>query len=247
MPAIVEPDFAIVIPARFASSRFPGKPLAPILGKPMIRRVWERCVEAVPPERVYVATDDERIRAACMEFGARVLMTSSDCLTGTDRVAAAALALRHAFIVNVQGDEPMLDPTDIISVARAHSEHPSAVTNAMSPIDNEADYLSRNVPKVVAAPDGRLLYMSRAPLPADKSGAFRGAHRQVCIYAFAREHLVRFAACPSKTPIEAIEDIEILRFLELGIEVRMVMLRSGSLSVDTPQDLERVEHALRGG
>ena len=119
MPATARPDCAIVIPARFASSRFPGKPLADILGKPMIRHVWERCVEALGPEHVYVATDDARIRAACDGFGARVLMTSSACLTGPDRVAEAARALDYEFLINVQGDEPMLDPADILAVAHA--------------------------------------------------------------------------------------------------------------------------------
>jgi 3-deoxy-manno-octulosonate cytidylyltransferase (CMP-KDO synthetase) len=246
MPPTAERDFAIVIPARFASSRFPGKPLVPLLGKPMIRHVWERCVQAVAADEVFVATDDARIRAACEGFGARVLMTGSDCLTGTDRVAEAARQIGHAFVVNVQGDEPMLDPSDILAVAAAHRAHPQAVVNGMAPIDDERDYRSRNVPKVLAAPDGRLLYMSRAPVPADKGDTFRGAQRQVCIYAFSREHLARFAACPAKTPLEAIEDIEILRFLELGIEVRMVAVAGGSLAVDTPEDVTRVEHALRG-
>ena len=127
MPATARPNCAIVIPARFASSRFPGKPLADILGKPMIRHVWERCVEALGREHVYVATDDARIREACEGFDARVLMTSSTCLTGTDRVAEAARALDYEFLINVQGDEPMLDPADILAVAHAWRRHGGAV------------------------------------------------------------------------------------------------------------------------
>lgn len=247
MPATARSDCAIVIPARFASSRFPGKPLADILGKPMIRHVWERCVEALGPEHVYVATDDARIRAACDGFGARVLMTSSACLTGTDRVAEAARALDYEFLINVQGDEPMLDPADILAVAHAWRRHGGAVVNAMTAIADEREYWSRNVPKVVATRDGRLMYMSRAAIPANKGGSFEKAWKQVCIYCLSPAQLAAFASVSAKGPIEQIEDIEILRFLDLGVEVRMVELASSSIAVDTPEDLERVVDALRGG
>jgi 3-deoxy-manno-octulosonate cytidylyltransferase (CMP-KDO synthetase) len=245
MQATDSSDYAIVIPARFASSRFPGKPLADILGKPMIRHVWERCVAATPAKHVFVATDDARIRGACEAFGARVLMTSADCLTGTDRVAEAALGLDYAFLVNVQGDEPLLDPADIRSVVQAWREHGGAVVNAMTPIRDEREYWSRNVPKVVTSHDDRLLYMSRAAIPASKSGLFDKAWKQVCIYCFSPAQLAAFSAVRAKGTIERIEDIEILRFLDLGFEVRMVELDSASIAVDTPEDLERVVHALR--
>jgi len=244
MPATAESDYAIVIPARFASSRFPGKPLANILGKPMIRHVWERCILAAGSEHVYVATDDERIRAECLQFGARVIMTSSACLTGTDRVAETAKSLAYDFLVNVQGDEPMLDPADIVAVAEAYRRHGGAVINAMSPIVDEREYWSRNVPKVVAARDGRLLYMSRAAIPANKAGSFDKAWKQVCIYCFSPAQLAAFASVSCKGPIEQIEDIEILRFLDMNVEVRMVELDSSSIAVDTPEDLERVVDAL---
>jgi 3-deoxy-manno-octulosonate cytidylyltransferase (CMP-KDO synthetase) len=247
MPATARPDYAIVIPARYASSRFPGKPLADILGKPMIRHVWERCIAAAGREHVYVATDDARIRAACEDFGARVVMTSADCLTGTDRVAEAAHSLDYAFLVNVQGDEPMLDPGDIVAVAEAYRRFGGAVVNAMTAIRDEREYHSRNVPKVVATQDGRLMYMSRAAIPANKSGTFEQAWKQVCIYCFSPAQLAAFASVRAKGPIERIEDIEILRFLDLGIEVRMVELAASSIAVDTPQDLERVVDALRAG
>jgi 3-deoxy-manno-octulosonate cytidylyltransferase (CMP-KDO synthetase) len=245
MPATAESDYAIVIPARFASSRFPGKPLADILGKPMIRHVWERCVLAVGSEHVYVATDDERIQAECLQFGARVIMTSPACLTGTDRVAEAAQSLDYGFLVNVQGDEPLLDPADIVAVAEAYRRHGGAVINAMSAISDEREYWSRNVPKVVTARDGRLLYMSRAAIPANKSGSFDKAWKQVCIYCFSPAQLAAFSSVSSKGPIEKIEDIEILRFLDMNVEVRMVELESSSIAVDTPEDLQRVVDALR--
>ncbi len=239
-------DFAIVIPARFESTRFPGKPLAQIAGKPMIQRVWERCVEATNPADVFVATDDTRIAEACERFGARVIMTSDRCLTGTDRVAEAAGQLDHRFIVNVQGDEPMLDPRDILKVAETFRNGDGSVVNAMAPIRDEEEYWSRNVPKVVAGSDGQLRYMSRAPIPANKNGTFETAWKQVCIYAFSREHLSRFSAVAEKGLLERIEDIEILRFLEMGIDVSLVELDSSSMAVDTPEDLEKVARAFSG-
>jgi 3-deoxy-manno-octulosonate cytidylyltransferase (CMP-KDO synthetase) len=238
-------DFAIVIPARFASSRFPGKPLADILGKPMIRHVWERCIEAIGADDVFVATDDARIDVACRAFGAQVIMTRSDHLTGTDRVAEAAESLEHAFIVNVQGDEPLLDPADIVRVADAFRRSSGMVVNAMTRISDEQEYWSRHVPKVVTAGDGRLLYMSRAAIPANKAGRFEIGWKQVCIYAFSREQLRKFATVEKKGAVEAIEDIEILRFLDLGVGVRMIELENSSIAVDTPEDLQRVVNALR--
>jgi 3-deoxy-manno-octulosonate cytidylyltransferase (CMP-KDO synthetase) len=244
MPTTADSDFAIVIPARYRSTRFPGKPLAEIIGKPMIQHVWERCIEALNPSDVFVATDDERIRKACEGFGASVLMTSDQCLTGTDRVAEAALQLDHSFIVNVQGDEPMIDAKDILTVADAFRSGDGGVVNAMAPIVEEREYWSPNVPKVVTDPNGRLQYMSRAPIPANKAKTFEKAWKQVCIYAFSREHLARFSAASEKGPLESIEDIEILRFIEMGIGVSLVELASTSMAVDTPEDLEQVVRAL---
>lgn len=244
MPTTADSDFAIVIPARYRSTRFPGKPLAEIAGKPMIQHVWERCIEALNPSDVFVATDDERIRKACEGFGASVLMTSDQCLTGTDRVAEAALQLHHSFIVNVQGDEPMLDAKDILTVAEAFRSGDGGVVNAMAPIVEEREYWSPNVPKVVTDPNGRLQYMSRAPIPANKAKTFEKAWKQVCIYAFSREHLARFSSASEKGPLESIEDIEILRFIEMGIGVSLVELASTSMAVDTPEDLEQVVRAL---
>lgn len=239
-------DFAVIVPARYASSRFPGKPLVDLAGKPMIRRVWEICAEAVGAEHAYVATDDDRIARACEAFGTKPLMTSDRCLTGTDRVAEAAAQIDYDFVVNVQGDEPLIRPADIHRVADAFRAAPDAVVNAMAEIRDEDEWRSPNVPKVVATPDGRLRYMSRAPIPANKKGTFVRGWKQVCIYAFARDHLARFAACPEKAPLEAIEDIEILRFEDLGIPVRMIELSGASLAVDTPEDVEKVLRAFGG-
>jgi len=238
------PRIALVIPARHRSSRFPGKPLATIAGKSLVRRVWERCIGAVDAADVHVATDDSRIAEHCRSFGANVLMTSESCLTGTDRVAEAAHALDADVIVNVQGDEPLVEPADVRAVVESFLERPGAVACGMCPIDSVEDYESRTVPKVVARPDGLLLYMSRAPIPATKERSFPTSRRQVCIYAFSRAHLDAYASVGRKTPLEEIEDIEILRFLETGVEVRMVELPGGSVAVDVPSDVARVEAIL---
>lgn len=234
----------IIIPARYESSRFPGKPLVKLLGREMILRVWDRCAAALPAQDIYVATDDERIRACCAANGIQVLMTSSTCLTGTDRVHEAAQQVEADLYLNVQGDEPLLDPDDIHRVIAAAREKPGQILNAMCPITEERDFRSTTVPKVVCRPDGRLLYMSRAPIPTDKTHAFRSAMKQVCIYGFTRAALRDFTALGRKTPLEAIEDIEILRFLELGHEVHMVAVNASSIAVDVPEDVARVEQAL---
>lgn len=237
-------DPVIIIPARYRSSRFEGKPLVSLLGRPMIARVWDRCVGALPPERVYVATDDARIAQTCRAEGIQVLMTDESCLTGTDRVHQAAQQVEAEIYINVQGDEPLIRPDDIRTVIAAARARPGCVINAMCPITDETDFRSTTVPKVITRPDGRLLYMSRAPVPTDKQHAFRGAMKQVCIYAFPRPALDAFAARGEKTPLEAIEDIEILRFLESGFDVEMVEVSGASIAVDVPADVDRVERAL---
>jgi 3-deoxy-manno-octulosonate cytidylyltransferase (CMP-KDO synthetase) len=240
-----ELEYAVVIPARFESSRLPGKPLVDLLGKPMIQHVWERCCRAVGAERVYVATDDQRIASACASFAAQVIMTSSDCLTGTDRLAEANEQLQMDFLVNVQGDEPLVDPADILTIVEQYCAQPNTVINAMCAIDDPAEHQSLTVPKVVASISGKLLYMSRAGVPLTKGGAFVSARKQVCIYAFSREHLAFFAASPGKTPLEEIEDIEILRFLENDIPVKMIEVEAGSLAVDVIEDIPRVVAKLK--
>lgn len=231
-----------IIPARYQSSRFPGKPLAIINGKPMIERVYERTVQAIP--RTYVATDSDKIRSVCAEKNIPVLMTSADTLTGTDRVYEACQQLDTDIIINVQGDEPLILADDINTILQAKLQHPTEVINGVAAIANEQDWLSRDVPKVVMSRTRRLLYMSRAPIPMTKDGKFTNALRQVCIYAFTPQELALFTKYPTKTPIESIEDIEILRFLEMDYPVRMVMVSGHSIAVDRPEDVKKVEALL---
>ena len=235
----------IVIPARFESSRLPGKPSVMILGKTLIQRVWERCVEAVGGDKVYVATDDRRIEEHCHSLGANVVMTPSTCLTGTDRLYQANLKLKAESVINVQGDEPLVSVEDIRAMADLHLSNTDVILNGMGPLAGEDEYFSSTVPKVVATPSGQLLYMSRGPIPANKKKTFAGGHKQICIYGFSAAHLSAFGERSAKTPLEEIEDIEILRFLEMGYTVQMIELKSPAIAVDIPEDIPRVEAALR--
>lgn len=238
---------AAVIPARLASTRFPEKPLAHILGKPMILWVAELTAKAVGHADTYVATDHEKIAKVVTDAGFQVVMTSPDALTGTDRIAEAARKIDADMFINVQGDEPMLDPQSIITVAEVAKKYPGCVVNAYAAITPDEDPDNVNLPKCVMASDGRLLYMSRAALPAAKSADKRPKvfHKQVCIYAFGRDHLERYIGAGAKAPCESHEDIEILRFLDMGVEVRMVELESTTLAVDVPEDVALVEAAMR--
>ncbi|PJI46510.1 MAG: 3-deoxy-manno-octulosonate cytidylyltransferase [Pseudomonas sp.] len=238
------PDYAVIIPARYQSSRLPGKPLVQLNGVPMIVRTYRQCLKACPAERVHVATDDDRIREVCEQHGISVLMTSSQCLTGTDRLAECAQQLGADIFINVQGDEPVFNPDDLRRMIEACSQWPGEVLNGYCAIAEEAQFRSTSTPKVVLRPDGRLLYMSRATIPGTKSDEFVRGWRQVCLYAFPRESLAAFAACDSKTPLESLEDIEILRFLELGWEVRMLELSQDSIAVDNPEDVAAAEAAI---
>ncbi|MBD9576478.1 3-deoxy-manno-octulosonate cytidylyltransferase [Pseudomonas sp. PDM23] len=242
---VATPDYAVIIPARYQSSRLPGKPLVQLNGVPMIVRTYRQCLKACPAERIHVATDDDRIREVCEQHDISVLMTSSQCLTGTDRLAECAQQLDAEVFINVQGDEPVFNPDDLRRMIEACGQWPGEVLNGYCAIEEEAQFRSTSTPKVVLRPDGRLLYMSRATIPGTKSNEFVRGWRQVCLYAFPRESLAAFAACDSKTPLESLEDIEILRFLELGWEVRMLELSQDSIAVDNPEDVDAAEAAIR--
>ncbi|MFT6836132.1 MAG: 3-deoxy-manno-octulosonate cytidylyltransferase (CMP-KDO synthetase) [Francisellaceae bacterium] len=232
--------YAVVIPARYQSSRFPGKPLVDLLGKTMIQRVWELCCEATGPELVYIATDCNLIKDKAELFGAKVIMTSQTCMTGTDRLAEANQTLDCDFIINVQGDEPLINPADINKLIQAYLANPNTIINAMCPIKNEAEFRSFTIPKVVTSKSGRLLYMSRSPIPITKKNSYHFGYKQVCIYVFSKKHLKFFSSHTKKTPVEQVEDIEILRFLENDIPVQMIEVQTASVAVDVPADVSRV-------
>lgn len=236
-----------IIPARYASSRFPGKPLVLLLGKPMIIWVAEAASRALGREHIFVATDDIRISHVVEDADFQVIMTPSDFLTGTDRVAYAATKVPADIYLNIQGDEPLIDAQSIKAIIYMKQRYPSDVINAMTKISTQEDPFSVHLPKVVTAEDGRLLYMSRLPVPGNKQGARDSLtrYKQVCIYAFDYGQLERYLRFGRKGRVESIEDIEILRFLEFGITVRMCEVIGGSLAVDILEDVPRVEEALR--
>jgi 3-deoxy-manno-octulosonate cytidylyltransferase (CMP-KDO synthetase) len=234
----------IVIPARYNSGRLPGKPLIDLLGKPMVERTWRRCIQAFPEEQVLVATDDDRIAAHCAKTGIRHLMTSKDCLTGTDRVAEVASKVDADYFINVQGDEPLINPEDIKAMAAAAEKAPTDLHLGIAEVDTEEQYRNPTIPKAVFREDGRLLYISRASIPATKRLEYRRAWRPIWIYGFPPDALAAYAAKGGKGMIEEIEDNESIRFLEMGYEIRLVPMSSESIAVDTEEDVELVKTAL---
>jgi 3-deoxy-manno-octulosonate cytidylyltransferase (CMP-KDO synthetase) len=238
-----------VIPARYASSRFPGKPLAPIAGQPMIKRVVERVKRAERVSRVVVATEDERIRAAVEGFGGEAVMTRRDHRTGTDRVAEVAAHISAAIYVNVQGDEPLIDPATIDAVVGEMAEDESVqIGTPCTAILEAKDIMDPNVVKVVRDFDGNAMYFSRAPIPwvRDTSQKVEVRHwKHIGLYAFRREALLEFPTLPPGE-LERVEHLEQLRWLENGFRIRVVETDYDAVSVDVPADVERVEKLLIG-
>lgn len=236
--------YAVVIPARLGSTRLASKPLLDIVGKPMLIHTWERALEAVPVENVWIATDSQDIVDVCDKYGAQAVLTSEACLTGTDRVAEFATKVPADIYINLQGDEPMMPSESIRKVLEVSRAHPDQVVNGWAWITEEREFRSRTIPKVVIREDGQLMYMSRAPIPGTKADLFKFSRKQICVYAFPGPALKAFAARVEKTPHEDAEDIEILRFLEMGWNVKMIELSGDSIAVDTLEDLESVREKM---
>ena len=237
----------IVIPARYKSSRFPGKALTNLLGKPMIQWVAELSAKVVGQENVFVATDDVRISNCVEKLGYRAIMTSESCLTGTDRLAEVASKVEADIYINVQGDEPLVDPKDIEKIIQTKIENPYHVINGYAVMGKEEDPNNCNIPKVIFTEDKRLVYMSRKALPGFKSKDQnpKAFFKQVCIYAFSKQELFSFANFGRKSFLEYYEDIEIIRFFEWNQVIKLVETSRGSLAVDVPGDFAAVEIALR--
>ncbi|MEX1257174.1 MAG: 3-deoxy-manno-octulosonate cytidylyltransferase [Gemmatimonadota bacterium] len=235
-----------VIPARYASTRFPGKPLAVIAGKPMVQHVWERATRARRLDRVVVATDDPRIGELCRSLGIDVEMTSDAHATGTDRIAEVAERGLGDFYVNVQGDEPLIDPDAIdICVDCLMGGLGRGIDVATVYVEGASEEQERSSASVQLVPtiDGRVMALSRLPIPS----AFKAPYRRavhVGLYAFGRAALARFAG-RARGPVEAAESIELLRFLEYGDPIACGPIPPGSIGVDYPEDVARVEAILR--
>ncbi|MBI4028521.1 MAG: 3-deoxy-manno-octulosonate cytidylyltransferase [Verrucomicrobia bacterium] len=257
-------DLLIVIPARYESTRFPGKPLALIAGVSLIERVYRLCCRVERRAAVIVATDDGRIERHVREFGGAVMMTRRDHPSGTDRVAEVARHFRCEIVINVQGDEPLLDPRVVRRLAAAMRADPSlSMATLCHAIRKAEDYQNPNVVKVVAARGGRALYFSRAPIPhtgkfqfpvrlsdGRRGGQADGAdskvqifQRHIGIYAYRRDFLLRYVRWP-QSPLEKAERLEQLRVLERGIPIRVLESDYEAIGVDAPADVRKVEKAL---
>jgi 3-deoxy-manno-octulosonate cytidylyltransferase (CMP-KDO synthetase) len=241
---------AVVIPARWASTRFPGKPLFAILGKPLIQHVWERCRKAKTVSQIIVATDDMRIAEAAFAFGAEVALTSPKHQSGTDRVAELAAKLRgFRHIINVQGDEPTLDSRLIDQLVEVLRSNPKLqMVTAATTFDTESDALNPNNVKVVTACDGKALYFSRSRIPFQRDTSQLPAEASVPlwhigIYGYRSDFLAQFVRW-KPTPLERSERLEQLRALEHGASIHVVRTRHRALGVDTPEDVPRAEAAL---
>lgn len=237
-----------VIPARYAATRLPGKPLVPIAGKPMIQRVWERVRQASRVGRVLVATDDERIRTAVAGFGGEAVMTRGDHRSGTERVAEVAVSSPAGIFINVQGDEPLVSPEAIDALAEAISGDDSVQLATLAvPMKKPGDIMDPHICKVVRDFDENALYFSRAPIPwvRDSADKVRAQHfKHLGLYAYRRETLLEFETLPPGE-LERIEQLEQLRWLENGFKMRVALTEHDSVSVDVPVDVGRVEKLIR--
>ncbi len=243
-----KPHVVIVIPARFGSTRLPGKPLVLLAGKPMIQHVYERAKMAGQADRVIVATDDERIVKAVETFGGAARMTRPDHRTGTERVAEVAAHEAGDVFVNVQGDEPLLDPVAVDTAVTALLEEPAAaIATVATPIKAPADIMDPNVVKAVLDFDSNGIYFSRAPIPwvRDTGSKIQVRHlKHLGLYVFQRAALLEYPTLP-QGELERIEQLEQLRWLENGWKIRVAEVEHDAVSVDVPEDVARVEKLLQ--
>ena len=241
-------NVACIIPARYASTRLPGKPLLDIAGKPMIQRVVERVQQARRPSRVIVATDDRRIAEAVRSFGGEARMTSAAHPTGTDRLAEVAATLPDMeLILNIQGDEPLIPPLAIDELIGAFDDCPDLqMATLMTPL-TEDEYDNPAAVKVVTSLDGHALYFSRSLIPYPRNRVpERRCFKHIGVYAYRRDFLLRFAVLPP-SPLEVTESLEQLRALENGYRIRVIETPFRSIGVDTPADLAEVRELFRSG
>ena len=233
-----------IIPARWASTRFPGKPLHPIAGKSLLRHVWERCQRSRELNAVIIATDDMRIAEAAFAWGAEVALTSTRLRSGTDRAAAVvAKAPQFTHVINIQGDEPLLDPKLIDRLVRElQRDRTIEMITAAHPFENLADKSPHQV-KVVLSQAHDALYFSRAPIPFFRATSSARPLRHQGIYGYTRELLLRFVRWKI-SPLERAESLEQLRALENGVRIRVVLTKGGWPGVDTPADVKAVEREL---
>ena len=245
-----DPAVIIVIPSRYGSTRLPGKPLVSIAGKPMVQHVYERAKRAQTAQRVIVATDDQRIMEAVKGFGGEARMTRTDHRTGTERIAEVAAHEKGDVFVNVQGDEPLIDPVAIdTAVAALLEEPPAQIATVATPIRHAGDIMDPNVVKTVLDFDSNGLYFSRAPIPWVRDTAQKihvNYWKHLGLYVFQRDALLEYPTLP-QGELEKIEQLEQLRWLENGWKIRVAEVEHDAVSVDVPEDVARVEKLLATG
>ncbi len=247
VPLVSAPPSVLgVIPARFASSRFPGKALVSLNNKPILQHVWEKTCLATSLSKVIIATDDQRIFDVASEFGAQVVMTSPHHLSGTDRVSEAAASQDCDIVVNIQGDEPLIDPAAINLAAQALIDDPSLVMSTLKRrIDVPSEITNPNVVKVVTGFSGDAIYFSRCSIPYNR-GVNEAYYKHIGLYVYRKDFLLGYSAMPVG-PLERAESLEQLRALENGHRIRVIETQYESLGVDTPEDLERVTQLISQG
>lgn len=236
-----------VIPARYESTRLPGKPLADICGKPMIWWTYNQAIKVSRLDEVFVATDDLRIEEICNQYDIPMIMTSSLHATGTDRLCEVANKIYADIYITIQGDEPLLEPDTIekvIDVILSEPQIPCATLK--TPYVNPVDVVNNTTPKVVCDLNGDILLFSRSPIPYPKSSLDYTYYKPIGVYAFKRDILLQYGHL-KRGVIESIEDIELLRLVENGVKIRVGVVESNTIAVDTPKDLERIRRFLRGG
>lgn len=235
-----------VIPARYRSTRFAGKPLANICGKPMIWWVYNQAVKVEDFDEVYVATDDTRIFSECEKLNIKVIMTSDEHKTGTDRVGEVSRKVKADLYVNIQGDEPMIEPETIKkAIMPFYDNKKLQISNLMTIIKDPIDVVNFTIPKVITNNQGIGVYLSRSPIPYPKGSFNYSYYKQVCVYGFTPEAL-EFYCSNQRGKNEEVEDIEILRFIENGYQVQFIEVESETIAVDTPNDLEKVRNIMEG-
>ena len=238
---------AAIIPARWASTRFPGKALHGIAGKPLIQHVWQRCLEANIFDRIIVATDDMRIMETAFQFGAEVALTSPEHTSGTDRIAEVAKKLKRTSIFfNVQGDEPLIDPRLLRKLVKKfqRSEKSDLITAACPIHPKEAS--NEHTVKVVTDRSGKALFFSRSPIPFLRNGAETQYLKHLGVYGFRRKALFNFVRL-KPSPLESVEQLEQLRALENGMTIRVIVSETNTIDVNTPEDARAVEQQILGG
>ena len=237
---------AVIIPARFGSTRLEGKPLMDIMGKPMVVRVYEACIKARGVDEVFVATDDERIYRAVIDNNGKALMTSSDHLTGTDRVREASEKIECDVVINVQGDEPLVKSSMIEAAIEPFKDDDIVMTTLKTPIVHESEVDNPNTVKVVTDKDGFALYFSRAAIPFDRDEQDKTTYfKHIGLYGYRKDFLKTFADL-KPTPLEETEKLEQLRALENGYRIKVCECDFNAISVDTVEDLELVRAVFKG-